>query len=123
MPKTLARLLVAVAVIIAVPIQGMAAVSAGLCMTLGHHDVSGAAMPDHLDEHGASTAANHEHEAGGASGNAHCGPCVACCASASISAPISISPRAAPQAAVEPASLLNPPGDLPARLDRPPLAL
>jgi len=123
MPKKLARLLVAVAVIIAVPIQGMAAISAGLCMTLGHHDVTDAAMHDHLDEQGASTASSHEHQADDAPGNAHCGPCVACCASASISGSISTSPRAAPEVAVEPVSLLNPPAVLPARLDRPPLAL
>jgi hypothetical protein len=115
MPKKLARFLLAVAVIIAVPIQGMAAVSAGLCMTFGHHDV--AAPHDH---HGA---ASHDHDSDSASGNAHCGPCVACCASASISEPVSVSPRTAPEAAVEAVSLLSPTGNLPARLDRPPLVL
>src|SRR5213082_1732905 len=41
MPHRLTRFLLALAIALAVPVQGFAAVSAGLCMALGHHGDQG----------------------------------------------------------------------------------
>ena len=75
------------------PLQGMASVVAGQCMAFGHHQDAGA--PDHQD---AKNAHHHAHDAAGADDHdshkhsggekkSHCGPCTACCASASIAGP------------------------------------
>lgn len=86
----------AFALALVVPLQAMAAVMGGQCMALGHHEAAGSvAAHDHHAEdgeghdHGGSprpgdAAAAHE----GADGTGpHCGPCAACCASASIAGP------------------------------------
>ena len=84
MPKTILRALAVLLLALTVPLQGMAAVTGGVCMALGqHHD----AAPD---QHQA-----HAHDDGGAKHGdhggkkSHCGPCTACCASASITGPLS----------------------------------
>jgi len=127
MLKTLPRLFVVLAIALAVPVQGVAAVSAGVCMDLGH---GAGTTPEH--DHGTSghahdsdAAAHHEDGAGndGASHNAHCPPCVSCCAAAAIASfPAVFLPEqaAASVPAALPASFS---GVLPERLDRPPLAL
>ena len=56
MPLKLARLL-AVLVALVVPLQGMAAVAAGQCMALGHHQDAGD------NGHGMTTATGHDHDA------------------------------------------------------------
>lgn len=113
MPHRLKRFLLAVAIAIAVPVQGFAAVSAGLCMALGHHDspvdTAGEAHPD-----------GHDH---GATGHGPCGPCMGCCASAAIAGTSGIAlqlPRIPAPVAAAP---LQPAGVAPDKLDRPPLAL
>lgn len=126
MPKKLTRLLVAVALVLAVPIQAMAALGAGICMSLGHHDIAAAATHDPADSHGdhaAPAAASHEHEADAASGSAHCGPCVACCAAATISPTGLVSIPAAPDTGVAVGQMLALVGILQYTLYRPPLAL
>ncbi|MGQ0654945.1 MAG: hypothetical protein ACT4P4_22200, partial [Betaproteobacteria bacterium] len=76
-------------------------------------------MHDH-GEH-ADHGGHHEHDK--QSGEAHCPPCVSCCAAAVISHAMTPSlPARAPLAAI-PASHEHVPGVPPASLDRPPLAL
>src|SRR5258707_220767 len=90
----LPRILIAATLALAVPIQGAAAATAGLCMALAHHDAGAAASHDHATDHGAQHAhgddsgANHQHSHSGSDNSAagaHCAPCVACCAAAAIS--------------------------------------
>lgn len=121
MAKKLFHLLVVLAIALVVPIQGIAAVSAGICMGLGHggahsHD-SGAA--DH--HHGADP--HDEGAAGGTSGGAHCPPCASCCAVTAIASfPLVFIPES-PAAALIAALLPGSSGVVPEKLDRPPLAL
>lgn len=124
MPRQLIRLLIVLAMTLAVPLQGLAAVSAGLCMAMGHHD--GAASPAHdhsMDHaHDADTPAHHESAAGdNSTANTHCPPCVSCCAAASISAFPQIFDPAAPATEAVSTSPASPPGILLDGLDRPPL--
>ena len=100
MPLVLIRF-VAFAIALAVPIQGMAAVTAAQCMTLSHHqDAAGHA--GHGDAQEGESGHDHSmHSHDGAAGNtdsdesgsngSHCGPCTACCASASIAGPAGLS--------------------------------
>ena len=116
--KSWARVLIAVAIALAVPLQGLAAASAGLCMALGHHEAP--AMDDHgSHDHGAE----HVQDASDDADSAHCAPCVACCAAAAISPsnPVVIA-NTAPLAAraLAPPEISGAQLDL---LDRPPLAL
>jgi hypothetical protein len=126
MPLKLVRL-IAVVVALVVPLQGMAALAASQCMALGHHE----APAMHHDAQ-AAHADGHDHDSHAASGDpdasdeadgSHCGPCTACCASASIAGPsaLVIEPDtfSAPYAFVS-----QPPVRLaPDELDRPPLPL
>jgi hypothetical protein len=117
--------LLAIAVAIAVPIQGMAAVTAGQCMAFGHHE-PGAGH----DGHGESTHApgdadaspTHEHDEQ-EPGDAHCGPCAACCASASIAGAVPVPVFSSHANTKYVLSQAAPPGIAPQRLDRPPLSL
>jgi ABC-type Zn2+ transport system substrate-binding protein/surface adhesin len=125
MPRTLLRILAAALLAIAVPIQGLAAVKAGLCMAMGGHD----------GQQSHSAAAHHHHSAGEPhdhdqapsenhhAGKAHCPPCASCCATAAIAPTAAIAlPEAAPATAIAVPQYWIP-GVLPADLDRPPLAL
>lgn len=106
MPGSLLRLLVALAIALAVPIQGYAAVSAALCVALGQQHETHAAA-DELQ---------------GAAGT-HCPPCSACYAAAAIApAAARAAPEMRPLPALEkmPAFLAGVPPEKP---DRPPLAL
>lgn len=135
MLRNLTRFLVALAVALAVPAQGYAAVAAGLCMALGHHQDAQAGSNDRgTHDHGAASASDHGAAAAhdpGTDGDkpekshdkAHCPPCVSCCAAATIAPAAGTGvPEIAPVAAVasSPYSLA---GILPEKLDRPPLAL
>lgn len=110
MIKKLACLLFVLALAFALPVQGVARVSAGLCMELGHHD--GAATSSHAQDGGTDSAAD-----------THCGPCVACCAAASISSGATVFTGIPTAANVVAPRLAAPPDFLPDRLSRPPLAL
>src|SRR5436190_9451231 len=109
------RLLVALALVLAVPVQGLAAATADLCMALGHHD---AAVHTHDGDGGAHQHHGHDSPAT----DKHCAPCIACCAAAAIalSAPLVIADeRADSVVAAGPRALVGIPLDT---LDRPPLA-
>ena len=124
------RILIALTLGLAVPIQGTAAATAGLCMALGHHDTGAAASHDHATDDGAhhtqgdDSVTGHGHEISDSSpGNAHCPPCVACCAAAVISSFAGIFIPEPPAASIIAAPELSFSGIQPERLDRPPLAL
>jgi hypothetical protein len=130
--STLVRLL-AFVIALVIPVQGMAALAAGICMSLGHHDTV-AADPGHAAHgHDADDHAPHTHDQAGAAAPAadagddghaaHCEPCTGCCTSVSIAAPIVFTVAASP---THPEYLLpqHPPlGLRPGGLYRPPLAL
>jgi hypothetical protein len=127
----LARVLLVALVTLVVPLQGMAAVAAGQCMALGHHDdPAGHASHGHAQHgHDGHDSATHSHSDEGDSmaeedqGGAHCGPCTACCASATIAAANDLSIPASPSSAPYVFWQFPPFGDRPDNLDRPPLAL
>jgi hypothetical protein len=122
MPPRFLRLLLAFALALAIPLQGFAAVSAGICMTLGHHDSPAA----HSHDGPADGEHQHQHshdDAPSPNSAAHCAPCVACCAAAAIS---SSAPVVIPDERADPVNVSLPPafsGIQPETLDRPPLAL
>lgn len=114
------RLIRVLAVLVAVvlPLQGMATVAAGQCMALGHHQDAGSEAADHA--HPAEPDTGHADEA---ADNGHCGPCTACCATASIAVAdrIPLLPAAAEAAYAFRQS--SPPGVDSDSLYRPPLSL
>jgi hypothetical protein len=119
MPRKLSRLLLLLVIALAVPLQGFAAVSAGLCMASGHHH-SEHAPAAHDHDMGSI---DHEHPADEPSANnSHCPPCVSCCAA------VAIAPAAEPRLpSVAPAAPVaskqySIAGFLPEQLDRPPLS-
>lgn len=71
--------------VMVVPLQGIAAVSAGICRALEHHDIAGPLVVDHAAAHGyqgdlGSGSANHDKGAGGSedrstAASGHCTPC------------------------------------------------
>jgi hypothetical protein len=129
----LSRILIAATLALAVPIQGAAAATAGLCMALGHHGAGAASSHDHATDHGAhhhahgvDSGADHRHAhevSDNSSDGAHCPPCVACCAAAAISPFAGVFIPERPGASVTDAPDLFLSGIQPERLDRPPLAL
>jgi hypothetical protein len=119
------RMLVAFAMALLVPLQGIAGVSAGLCMELGHQEAPATAHA-HVSTHDHGTADHHDHNTAGdehTAGNAHCPPCVACCAAAAISSYSLVFIPEAPAAFVIAAHPPSFSGVQPETLDRPPLAL
>jgi hypothetical protein len=115
------RLLLVVLVAFAIPLQGMAAVSAGQCMAFGQHDHAsgGHAADGHTQDH-----SHGGHDSGEASGSLpHCGPCVACCASASIAGHAGLPLLPSRSEARYFFAQFAPLGVQPDGLDRPPLAL
>jgi hypothetical protein len=139
MPKVL-RLLAFLLLAFTVPVQGIAALMAGQCMALGHHqDDAGHGGHGYAQRvtHGHAGTDSHDHAAhshsdGGVGKSAedntegqgtHCGPCVACCASTSIAGPTTVAFLSSSSNAPYLLSQLPPLGIQPDGLDRPPLAL
>lgn len=99
MPRIL-RLLVAALIVLSVPVQGMASVVAGQCMALGGHpgvagnDATGSVqVHDDSSDHGNAAHSHsdaHEQQAEDGGAGAHCGPCTACCGTASIASQITL---------------------------------
>jgi hypothetical protein len=121
MPRTLFRILAAALLALTIPIQGLAAVKAGVCMAMGAHDDHHRSAVAHA--HGAYA---HDHEEssseGSHAGNGHCPPCVSCCAAAVIAPTTKVSlAEAAPFAAIT-APQYWIAGVLPDNPERPPLA-
>jgi hypothetical protein len=109
-------MLVTVAMTIAVPLQGIAAVGAGLCMDMGDHDEPAAAAG-----HGSAHDHGSTHGDEGAAGGAHCPPCVACCAAAAIASFSQVLIPEHPASSVIAVVPLSFSGIAPKTLDRPPL--
>lgn len=127
MPKKLLRLLLVLAIALAVPIQGVAAVAAGLCMELGHHQDGQASAHDHsaVQAHDVHKSPSADSKPAGdkSADGSHCPPCVSCCAAAVIAPAAHISiPDSFPAAAIT-ATQYSIAGVLPEKLDRPPLSL
>ena len=122
MPSAFFRLLAVVLLALAVPVQAMAAVSAGQCMAAGQHQ-------DIAHEHHAHDGADsqdqssHSHAEESGTQQSHCGPCAACCASASIAGPAAGLILSSYSNTKYVFSQLPPPGVQPDSVDRPPLAL
>lgn len=115
------RFLLMLMIAFAVPVQGMAAVSSGICMAFGHHDAPGQ-LADH--DHAPAVVAEADSDGGDThSGGAHCGPCVACCGASSIASSAPLVVPVVPGLAVQPHHAEGVAGVLPDSLDRPPLAL
>ena len=128
MAKRLFRLFAFVLLALTIPVQGMAAVMAGQCMALGHHQEEAGGHDDgHAVTEGHDHASHsHSDEGSGTPANedgGHCGPCVACCASASIAASIASVSPCAPHTAVAQVPYPFLAGIQPDELDRPPLVL
>lgn len=124
--KLLARVLVVVLVALAVPLQGALAVTGGQCMALEHHDGApgGHDYASHshaVDSHAGDAGTAHGQADDGA-GTGHCGPCTACCASASIGAPQSFNVASTAAHASYVFSQFPPIAVQPGGVDRPPLA-
>jgi hypothetical protein len=121
MPIKLIRLIV-IALAVLLPLQGMATVMVGQCMTLGHHqDVAPDPQSHAHDEHEGHAHDGHEHDGDSKSG--HCGPCTACCASASIAGPAAFVIASLRSDVAYVFTQSPPPTVQPDGLDRPPLAL
>lgn len=120
MPIKFLRLVVAFVLVLAIPLQGVASVTAGVCMATGH-DAGTPASHDH--GHDTDQSAGHDGTGSDHPSDTHCAPCVACCAAASIAPAAQVFlPQDPPPAAIAPLPFL-PAGFLPEELDRPPLAL
>ena len=129
MLTTFLRALALAMLVLAIPVQGFAAVSAGICMAFGHHG-DAAAAHDHgtaaEQEHDHGATANHHDDDGvgnKASDDSRCAPCVSCCAATAIASypPFPLPGEAASPLVQAPTASLD--GVAPQLLDRPPLAL
>lgn len=127
MLRELLRALALAMLVLAVQVQGFAAVSGGMCMDLGHHGDADA-QHDHgaaaWQQHDHDAGADHHHDGDGSDGKHgdHCAPCVACGATVAIAA---FPPYVMPDRTVSPlhpAPLASFKGIGPERLERPPLA-
>src|SRR5688572_19778199 len=82
------RFLVSLALFIAMPVQGVAAVAGSLCMALADHaaesHAAGTTAHDHTGEAGGAAHDHHTGQDDNAPSHSPCGPCVACCASTAI---------------------------------------
>lgn len=136
MLRNLTRFLLVLAMALAVPVQGYAVVSAGLCMALGHHQAAQQAGAQGHDAHDHGSASAQDHGAAAAydaasdgdksqksQDKAHCPPCVSCCAAATIAPAAGMGLPEIPPLAAVPAAPYSLAGVLPEKLDRPPLAL
>lgn len=128
MLKVLFRAIAVALLALAVPVQGFAAASAGICMALGHHDGGSAHQHGSANDsighgHGASVDSHEDHGGSHDSQASHCAPCVSCCAAAAIApSPSTVLPERT-VSPLAPAPLAFFYGVALQRLDRPPLAL
>ena len=132
MSRKLKALLIAWLLIV-VPVQGVAAVSAGICRALEHHGVVTAPAAERVAAHEGHTGhsgdgVSHEHDAAAAADGSpgpsgHCGDCAACGASAAVASIDQLATPDAPRDTVRVFTPDSPAGFLPDGLDRPPLTL
>ena len=119
----IARPFIVLLLVFTLPVQAMAAVAAGVCMAMGHHEAGMA--HDHQSGHAPGHAMSHQESqpADGTGETAHCPPCAACCTAGHMAAaPMALVPSlASPELPAAVAQARVP--ILPEELDRPPLAL
>lgn len=109
------RILAVVLIAFIVPVQGIAGIISAQCMAMGDHhalDAGADGAHSHADESSA-----HDEE------QSHCGPCAACCGSASITAAPAAALPSLPSIAQYVFSQSAPPAVAPGGVYRPPLAL
>lgn len=132
MPKAVLKLLMLLVLAVAVPAQGIAAVTAAFCMAMGHHQgkVAGAAVEntDGGHDHAAMMAGQPQTPGDSPApekqaAKHQCPPCVSCCAVGAIAPEPQVALPDAPPGAAIAALDYAVSGVLPERLDRPPLAL
>jgi DUF2946 family protein len=114
----LLRLVLVALIALAVPLQGALAVGTAQCLALEHQDGAG-----HNHSHDGHDSDSSSHDRDSPASHSHCGPCVACCASASIASAPALPVVAPPRFAVDVLPNFPLVGDLPGGLFRPPLAL
>jgi len=119
MRRSTSRFLISLLLALTIPVQAMAAVTAGICSSLGHAHHATATLHDHGGGHSHDADEPSEH----AAGNAHCPPCAACCTTTAISSSVLILLPASPAAGEIAVRLPSFAGIQPDGLDRPPLAL
>ncbi len=119
------RSVVVLVLALAVPLQGTAAVTAGLCMAMGHHDaghglnnIAGHSAEGHHED----PAGHHKHSDADHS-KPNCAPCAACCAATAIPSCALLFLPDGPAASRIAAASASFTGVSPDQLDRPPLAL
>src|SRR5688572_2234174 len=124
------RIVVAALLALVIPIQGIGAITAGQCMTLEHHNGASSANDghehdahDHASHSDGDAADSHAQADTDAPTGSHCGPCTACCASATIAGPATLNIDSPASYAPYAFAQLVPPSVLLDGLDRPPLAL
>lgn len=129
MPRGFFRFLAVLLLALIVPLHGAAAVMGAQCIAFAHHE-DGAGQESHGHDGGdGHDHASHAHADGGAKHGdeggkkAHCGPCTACCASASIAGPVGHSILSSSSYTKYVFSQSLPLGVPPDGLYRPPLAL
>jgi hypothetical protein len=105
-------------IIVAVPLQGALAVGTAQCLALEHQDGAG-----HDHSHGGHDHHSSPHDQDVPASHSHCGPCVACCASASIASAPALTVIAPPSFAIDVPPNFPLVGELPGGRFRPPLAL
>lgn len=129
MLQRLSRLFLIVLLLAAIPAQGLAAISMGICRAA--HDGQAAGLAAHADSaqealgahghdgHDAQPAASQD---GTASADAHCAACAACGTAAGISPPLRIGVANLLSDRIRPDRDQSRAGITPASLDRPPLS-
>jgi hypothetical protein len=130
MPKSLLRAALILLLAAAVPLQGYAAASVGICRAFTHHDDEAAVTADRNAHHGdGHVHASSGHEKQGTSDGSsaqdphHCAACASCGVAAAISASPVLLTADTPHRGVVIDSLFAPKGHVPEGLDRPPLTL
>lgn len=123
------KALLIVLLVMVVPVQGLAAVSAGICRALEHHgDTAARAAVQEARAGHSSDGVSHENDAAGTDNdssdlNRNCGGCAACGTAATIASTAFLSTPDAPRSAARVHEPDSPAGFLPDGLDRPPLTL
>jgi hypothetical protein len=109
--------------LLAIPVQGIATVAATQCMAFGHHQDAGSQGHGHHAQDDGADGHDHAAHQNADEKTSHCGPCTACCASASIAGSAGLAISVSVPHTKSSFSPLAPPSVEPQRFDRPPLPL
>ena len=132
MLRKLSRVFLIVLLLAALPAQGLAAVSMGICRAFHDGQESGMAAAAgqahgaheaHAGDHGTSSGAQPDTDGALDAQSAHCGACTACGAAAGIAPSLTVKSVASATDRVRPERNHPRAGITPAGLERPPLPL